>query len=288
MAPAEIFPAISMARVTFTRFLLLFAVWPTNALQLHIAATQQAPVLRLGASASSRLLSTRMSVAEPAPPATIWLRQAGAMWMIAALLGPLCDGCHSRHDVLHYATDSIAGAPWLLYGPDGRQLLETMWWVPIAFGGAGLILGVAHPLLDRRWDGGPRAPPGWTSALVNTASFVATYELSGVLAQAAAARGGAHDYLSVDLPLLACAVAIYATFERPQRGGLFMMTLLAIIGPLVEILLINGPHLYAYTHPDVAGIPTWIPWVYAAGGPANGALGRQILHDLQQQQGRDA
>ena len=40
-------------------------------------------------------------------------------------------------------------------------------------------------------------------------------------------------------------------------------------------------HLYAYTDPDLAGIPTWIAWVYAAGGPANGALGRQLLHELQ-------
>jgi len=152
--------------------------------------------------------------------------------------------------------------------------------VPVAFGGAGLILGVAHPLLDRSLDGGPRAVPGWPSALLNTASFVATYELSGRLAQAAALNGGAHDYLSLDLPLLACAVMIFLIFER-SAGGLLMMALLAVIGPVVEIGLINGLDLYAYTHPDVAGIPTWIPWVYAAGGPANGALGRQILGDLQ-------
>ena len=64
------------------------------------------------------------------------------------------------------------------------------------------------------------------------------------------------------------------------------MALLAIIGPVVEIGLINGLHLYSYTNPDVAGIPLWIPWVYAAGGPANGALGRQILFELQSRDAR--
>ena len=41
-----------------------------------------------------------------------------------------------------------------------------------------------------------------------------------------------------------------------------------------------GPGDEGQGDPDVAGIPTWIAWVYAAGGPPNGALGRQILHEL--------
>ena len=204
------------------------------------------------------------------------------MWVSAAALGPLCDGRHSAHDVLHYAKDSIAGPPWLLAVPgSGEVLLESCWWVPVAFGGAGVILGVAHPLLDRAWGDGPRDPPGWPAVLINIAAFVACYDLSGELAQQAAARGGPHDLLGLDAPLLACAVATFVVFER-SRGGLFMMLLLALIGPIAEIGLINQLHLYAYTDPDLLGVPSWIPWVYAAGGPANGALGRQILHELQQ------
>ena len=54
---------------------------------------------------------------------------------------------HSAHDVLHYAPDSIAGPPLLLqFG--GQLLLETCWWVPIAFGGAGVILGADISPLD--------------------------------------------------------------------------------------------------------------------------------------------
>ena len=69
------------------------------------------------------------------------------------------------------------------------QLLETCWWVPVAFGGAGVVLGAAHPLLDEKWGGGPRPPPGWPAVLLNIACFVLCYELSGILAQAQAARG---------------------------------------------------------------------------------------------------
>lgn len=213
-------------------------------------------------------------------PLIAWLKQGGAMWTSAALLGPLCDGCHSSHDVLHYAHDSLAGPPWLFYAPGGGDhvLLETCWWVPLAFGGAGVILGAAHPILDRKWDKERRDPPGWPLVLLSVACFVGCYELSGVLAQAAAERG-VHEWPSLDAPLFAIALVMFLVFER-SPGGLLMMLLLAIIGPGVELLLINWLHLYEYTTPDVAGIPTWIPWVYAAGGPPNGALGRQFLHEF--------
>jgi hypothetical protein len=44
--------------------------------------------------------------------------------------------------VLHYASESIAGPP-LLLKMGGQVVLETCWWVPVAFGGAGVVLGAA-------------------------------------------------------------------------------------------------------------------------------------------------
>ena len=145
-----------------------------------------------------------------------------------------------------------------------------------------MILGAAHPILDRKWGGGPRPPPGWPAVLLSIFCFVACYELSGVLAQAAA-TSGTHDFAALDVPLLLNAAAIFLIFER-SKGGLLMMALLATIGPVAEIGLINVLHLYEYTNTDFAGIPSWIAWVYAAGGPANGALGRQILFELESKQ----
>ena len=49
-------------------------------------------------------------------------------------------GCASL--VLHYASESIAGPP-LLLKMGGQVVLETCWWVPVAFGGAGVVLGAA-------------------------------------------------------------------------------------------------------------------------------------------------
>ena len=82
------------------------------------------------------------------PPPSVWLQQAGAMWVTAALLGPVCRlrrqafGARCASLVLHYASESIAGPP-LLLKMGGQVVLETCWWVPVAFGGAGLVLGAA-------------------------------------------------------------------------------------------------------------------------------------------------
>ena len=81
------------------------------------------------------------------PPRSVWVQQAGAMWVAAALLGPVCDGRHSAHDVLHYATDSIVGPPLLLQ-MGGQVVLETCWWLPspnpTPYAFLGLGLGVAR------------------------------------------------------------------------------------------------------------------------------------------------
>jgi hypothetical protein len=63
-----------------------------------------------------------------------------------------------------------------------------------------------------------------------------------------------------------------------------MSCLTAVCGPAIEVGLIQGLHLYAYTQPQVAGVPTWIPWVYFCGGPAVGLLGRQVWAELVAQQ----
>ena len=210
------------------------------------------------------------------PPQTVWLKQTAAVAASSAVLGPLCDGCHSRHDVLHYANPTVQ-----------LPLLETCWWVPVLFSLAGITLGTSHPILDRLAESklnAPRRPaPGWTATLLCIGSFCACYELSGVLAQAADAAGkvglGARA-TAVDVPLAVNALAIFLIFER-SWGGLFMALLTAVAGPVVEIGLIQVFGLYHYSSPDVLGIPLWIAWVYAAGGPAVGNLGRQVLWELE-------
>lgn len=194
------------------------------------------------------------------PSSRIWAEQGVVMFSAAAVLGPLCDSCHSRHDVLHY------NSPFLLHAPSGQVIFESCWWVPLMFGLAGVILGTAHPLLDRIV-GPPRPAPGWASVLLSITCFVLCYEQSGIEAEAFAALHQAPQTLeqlpslgdvgaalgvaagnvasrapAVDGPLLASALAIFFVFER-SPGGAFMALLTGAAGPIVEIGLINLGHL---------------------------------------------
>jgi len=216
----------------------------------------------------------------------VWLKQTTAMFAGSAVLGPLCDGCHSRHDVLHYVEQpGKVLLPGL--GDASVPLLETVWWVPVMFGVAGIVLGASHPFFDavlsQERFGQPRRPvPGWGPTLLVIAAFCACYELSGSLAQAQALLGNTDHLLTVDAPLFAVAAIIFAASERTVGGALIAL-LTAVAGPALEIGLINILHLYAYSAPDFFGVPSWIPWVYFAGAPAVGALGRQCLSELDEQ-----
>ena len=64
--------------------------------------------------------------------------------------------------------------------------------------------------------GGPRPPPGWRTVLVSIGCFVACYELSGILAQAAAAQSGPHPWLSLDAPLFASASKLLQPLQPLQ------------------------------------------------------------------------
>jgi hypothetical protein len=161
------------------------------------------------------------------------------------------------------------------------------------FGWAGIILGVSHPLLDA-WQqepgGGGERPrggsnPSWPFVLAAIALFVLHYASSGALEQPLLGSTLPGGLPSLDALLLATAVALWWAFDG-TRQGLFMACLTAVAGPAVEITLINWLHLYSYTYPAVLGVPTWIPWVYFAGGPAVGNLGRKVSSSLLERRSR--
>ena len=283
-----------MLRSTLLRASLLLLLAPRCGAAWQPARVRGSGVITL----TPRTYLPHLCAAPPPPPPAaaskynsgVWREQLLVMFGAAAVLGPLCDGCHSRHNVLHYETTFLA-AP-LHLGIEGFYQLETEWWVPLLFGVAGIILGASHPLLDVATYGRPRPPPGWRNTLLCIACFVLCYELSGVLDEAAAARAltrGAPELTerlaAIDVPLTVNALAIWAIFERTP-GGAIMALATAVGGPLIEVGLINVLGLYHYSHPDLAGIPLWIPQVYAAGAPAVGNLGRQVQYELQLRSGR--
>lgn len=150
-------------------------------------------------------------------------------------------------------------------------------WVPLLFGAAGVILGVAHPLLDAWLPGAkPRggSDPSWTFVLLGITAFVLEYWASGVLEQPLMGQR-LGPLPALDVALAAPAVALWWAADG-SRQGLFMACLTAVAGPAVEVGLINVLHLYSYSHPWALGIPSWIWAVYFAGGPAVGNLGRKV------------
>ena len=147
---------------------------------------------------------------------------------------------------------------------------------------AGVILGVGHPLLDQQpWAGGaPRgsADPTWAWVLAGITCFVLQYWSSGGL-DARMLGASLAGLPALDALLLATGALHWWAFDG-TRQGLGMACAAAVTGPLLEVLLINQLHLYSYAHPQLFGVPTWIPWVYFCGSAAVGNLGRKVSSEL--------
>lgn len=228
------------------------------------------------------------------------------------LLGPLYESPLGR------ALDFLAPEPLRdLFGimfVNETGVLETGWWVPPLFGAAAVVIGVGHTSLDawriiasvraareqelrnsskaqtvRRTadliDECPAKPalgftPGWTGVNLCISVFAFQYLASGILASPESPFvDGFLPYHLIDLILAVWACLTWYLFDN-TRQGLFMAGLTAFAGPCAEIVLINYGHLYEYSHSDFAGIPSWIPYVYACGAPAVGNLSRQVRNEL--------
>lgn len=180
-------------------------------------------------------------------------------------------------------------------------------WVPPLFGLAGIIIGVSVPLLDRfifKDQGTPTSgaavaagpsslqAASWPAVLLCISLFVSQYGLSGFLERQLTASLADQSLLGLPASDVALSAILWAyaaahltAFDR-SKSVLLMAALTAVCGPLIECALINGPGLYTYTHPTMAGIPLWIAPVYFAGGPAVGGLGKRVWEDLSAQEER--
>lgn len=64
----------------------------------------------------------------------------------------------------------------------------------------------------------------------------------------------------------AVALGLYVALFRLDRGDLILLGLLAIAGPLVEILYIQVGHLHRYSLGWLGGVPLWIVMWWMLGG----------------------
>jgi len=236
-----------------------------------LCCAQSARALR--APKTSPLSRTRLRATAAKEPRTNAARWLSGLALSGAALGPVCDNFHSASGVLHYEQYRIAlGAAPAWWG--GGVLFQTATWVPPLFALAALIIGGLDVLVAKRW---PTEEPSGGRVAGAVAAFVALYGLSAVLAAAGLAPA---TEAAVLWPL---ALLLWRLCD-PAPSSFFAGASTAVGGPAIEAALLGGGglwpepfgHLYAYAHPDILGIESWILPVYFAGGPAVSLVSRWI------------
>jgi hypothetical protein len=165
-----------------------------------------------------------------------------ACFAVGAVAGTLLDGIHAYGDVLSY--EDTAFGRWA-------------WFVPLEFGLLGLAVGLAMPLLERLAHG-EEARWGIAAVLAETVAFALLYGATALVGDDAAGLLAA-----ALLGLAAARLAIGGRFSSP--GDWLYVVLAAILGPAGEALLV-ALGVFEYHAPDFAGIPVWLPGLWANGG----------------------
>ena len=160
-----------------------------------------------------------------------------ACFALGAILGTLLDGIHAYGDVLSY--------PHPAFG-------RWAWFVPLEFGLLGAAACLLVPLFEQRR--ADPAPPSVPAALGELALFTCLYLASALL------DGHAAPALAAGLGALAAARLVLG-----RGGDLPYVLLAAVLGPAGEAIL-SAAGAFSYTHPDLFGIPLWLPALWANAG----------------------
>ncbi len=198
---------------------------------------------------------------------SIIIKMAGLGFLAGSIIGQLIDPAFTMSGSLHYH--------WPTFEIKSLNI-EFCWWIMVLYGIAGMILAVAHPILDRitRQEPAGGFNPSWTFVLICFIFFLVHWFMGPFLSQAGISK------ILLLVILVVMALLVWWFFDR-TKGGLLMLCLMAFSGTAIEIILINVFNLYHYTDPDVFGIPLWILGPYMCGSPINGNLGRKFLYMVQ-------
>ena len=163
-----------------------------------------------------------------------------ACFAIGAVAGTLLDGLHLLGDVLSYEHDAFG---------------EWAWFVPLEFGLAGMAAGLAIPLIERV--AGPDPPPHFSVAgrVQEAILFAALYGATALF------DGDGAPWLLAGLTLL----LVIRLWFWSVPGDWAYAVIAAVAGPAAEIA-ISATGAFDYAHPDFAGIPMWLPALWANGG----------------------
>ena len=193
----------------------------------------------------------------------IMIRLAILGFLSGGLLGQVIDIAYPMNGALHYHLPT-----WQIASIG----IEICWWIPLLYGTAGMILVIGFTMFDRLTGQKPRGGynPSWKFTFASIGVFIIQWWMGPFLFN----MGVSNIWLLVFT--VPTGILVWWIFDN-TKGGLFMCLLTAILGPMIEITLINVFSLYSYTIPDIFGIPLWILGAYICGSPANGNLGRKYI-----------
>ena len=182
---------------------------------------------------------------------TITQRTQAAVWLflLGATLGTALDALEVYSGIERYPRSMLFGMAW---------------WVPLLFGVAAVAIGYSHPLVDPLISR-TRSYRRLSSSIGELTWLVLAYLISASALDSQAKVG-----------LIAIIYLNFWLLAGRNWQDLLLSFVTAVTGTLVEMILVNAG-VFSYTHPDILGVPYWLPGLYACASLAVGDLGRSLL-----------
>ena len=172
------------------------------------------------------------------------------LFVLGATLGTALDAIDVYSGVERYTVPALFGLAW---------------WVPLLFGAAAVAIGYSHAMVDPLiWH---VRPARRLSISFGELMWLLLAYLVGASTLGSIAKVGLRTLMYLNFWLLA---------GRSWQNLLFSLVT-AITGTLVEMTLVAAG-AFSYLHPDVLGVPYWLPCMYACASLAVGDVGRSLLN----------
>jgi hypothetical protein len=173
------------------------------------------------------------------------LKKFGILFILGALLAPLGDLAHVLTETTYYPVKY-------------HHLIKIPWWVPIQFGVATILIGIAHHNLFRL------KKFSLLECCLSTLSLLFCYCLSGIFP--------VQPWFSFVVILLLYFVNFHYLCDSPtptnaklayfnNRCLLVLSLIIGFIGSTVEVTLIDNK-IFAYKVHQIFEIPIWLPILY--------------------------
>lgn len=184
------------------------------------------------------------------------MRKWISIFLGSAVLGSLGDSAH-----VHAQVDGYPSFHPLI------PILNVPYWVPLEFGFAGFLIAWLQPKIDRMLGRPPRETTKRKKWLAIGGFFV-LYLASAFMPLAT--PGPKDAFMAIG------GLAVWKLCDG-KIGGIADAVLCAVVGCLVEIVLVKlGVFFYYPGFSQLAGVPSWLPWLYLAASVAGGSLGATV------------